>query len=253
MNDAFGHPQSVVVLGGTSDIARSLIDVLAGERCRSLVLAGRDAAALEATADAFRPAVSRVEWVRFDAEEPENAEKTIAACFDAAGEAVDLVVMAVGALGDPETDGDSPERVARLMTVNTTWPAAALSVVTALMRAQGHGRIVVLSSVAGYRVRRANFVYGAAKAGLDGYALGLGEVLRDSGVTVHVVRPGFVRTKMTEGRPAAPFAVDPAKVAADIVRGLQKGQVVIWSPPFLRWVFTGLRVLPQSLWRRLPG
>ncbi len=85
--------------------------------------------------------------------------------------------MAVGDLGDPETDEDHPDRVAHLLTVNATWPASALSAVAAQLRVQGHGRILVLSSVAGYRVRRANFVYGTAKAGLDAFAMGLGEAL----------------------------------------------------------------------------
>jgi decaprenylphospho-beta-D-erythro-pentofuranosid-2-ulose 2-reductase len=107
--------------------------------------------------------------------------------------------------------------------------------------------------VAGYRVRRSNFIYGSAKAGLDGFASGLGEALRGTGVTVQVVRPGFVRTKMTAGRPAAPFAVGPERVASDIVRGLQTGRAVIWSPGVLKWVFTILRLLPQALWRRVPG
>ena len=123
----------------------------------------------------------------------------------------------------------------------------------AQLRVQGQGRIVVLSSVAGFRVRRANFVYGSAKAGMDAFAMGLGEALRGSGVAVHVIRPGFVRTKMTAGLPAAPFAVGPDQVAADILRGLHRGAAVIWSPPFLRWVFSALRLLPQPLWRRLPG
>jgi len=125
--------------------------------------------------------------------------------------------------------------------------------VAAHLRRQGHGGIVVLSSVAGYRVRRSNFIYGSAKAGLDGFASGLGEALRGTGVTVQVVRPGFVRTKMTAGRPAAPFAVGPERVASDIVRGLQTGRAVIWSPGVLKWVFTILRLLPQALWRRVPG
>ena len=95
-----------------------------------------------------------------------------------------------------------------MLTVNLTWPAAAMAASAAQLRRQGHGRIVVLSSVAGYRVRRSNFVYGSAKAGLDGFALGLAESLRGTVVSVHIVRPGFVRTKMTPaGRPSpSPWA-----------------------------------------------
>ena len=128
-----------------------------------------------------------------------------------------------------------------------------MAAAAAQLTRQGHGRIVVLSSVAGYRVRRSNYVYGSAKAGLDGFALGLGESLRGTGVSVHIVRPGFVRTKMTTGRPPVPFTVGPDRVAADTVRGLRSAKTVIWSPGVLKWVVGPLRLLPQALWRRLPG
>ena len=101
-----------------------------------------------------------------------------------------------------------------MMTVNLTWPAAALSAVAARLQRQGHGRIVVLSSVAGFRIRRSNFVYGSAKAGLDNFATGLGESLRGTGVSVHIVRPGFVHTKMTAGRDKAP---DPVPIPPAVV------------------------------------
>ena len=99
------------------------------------------------------------------------------------------------------------------------------------MRRQGHGTIVVLSSVAAERPRRANFVYGASKAGLDAFAQGLGDALVGAGVHVLVVRPGFVRTKMTAGRAAAPFAVTPDAVADAIAGGLRSGAHTIWVPP----------------------
>ena len=208
---------------------------------------------LEDAAVGLRRSVARVEAVALDATTTENVDKTVMQCFEAAAEAVDLVIVAVGELGFQETDEVDPDRTAQMITVNFTWPAAALSAVAAHLKRQGHGRIVVLSSVAGYRVRRSNYIYGSAKAGLDGFAQGLGEALRGTGVTVHVVRPGFVRTKMTAGRPPAPFAVGPERVASDIVRGLERGQMVIWSPGVLKWVFSTLRLLPQTLWRRLPG
>ncbi len=253
MNDAFGHPQSVVVLGGTSDIARELVALLMEDRGRSLVLAGRDRVALKRVAKDFHHRVARVGTVTFDASTLDDVEKTVMRCFEAADEAVDVVIMAVGELGRQEVDEFDPERIARMMTVNLTWPAAALSVVAAQLRQQGHGRIIVLSSVAGIRVRRSNFVYGSAKAGLDAFTVGLCEALQGTGVSVHIVRPGFVRTKMTAGRSPAPFAVEAPRVASDIVRGLARGQTVIWSPGLLRWVFSALRLLPGGMWRRLPG
>jgi decaprenylphospho-beta-D-erythro-pentofuranosid-2-ulose 2-reductase len=251
VNDAFGRPQSVVVLGGTSDIAGALLDRWA-ERCRSLVLAGRDHAGLEKVAGRFRSSASQVETVTFDAAAG-DAQATVARCFDAAPEPVDVVVMAVGELGEQHADERDPDRVADMVTINFTWPAAALTAAAECLRRQGHGRIVVLSSVAGVRVRRANYVYGAAKYGLDGFALGLADTLDASGVSLHLVRPGFVRTKMTAGRPAAPFAVDSDRVAADIVAGIARGQPVIWSPPAVGWLFSVLRILPEPIWRRLPG
>jgi len=252
MNDAFGHPQSVVVLGGTSDIAGALLERWAG-RCRSLVLAGRDDVALDKVADRFRTSTSHVETVTFDASDVVNAQATVAHCFEAASEPVDVVVMAVGELGDQGVDERDPKRVTSMVTVNFVWPAAALTTAAERLRNQGYGRIVVLSSVAGVRVRRANYVYGSAKYGLDGFALGLSEALDGCGVSLHLVRPGFVRTKMTAGRPAAPFAVDADRVAGDIVAGIERRHSVIWSPPAVGWLFSVLRMLPSAIWRRLPG
>lgn len=253
MYDAFGHPQSVLVLGGTSDIAREIVKVVTAQRCRTVVLAGRDVSSLERAADELRRSVTNVTTVQFDAASTDDVDKTIRQCFEVANEQIDLVIMAVGELGVQERDETDPRRIAHMMTVNVTWPSAALAEVAARLRRQGHGRIVVLSSVAGFRVRRSNFVYGATKAGLDAFALGLSEALRGTGVSLHVVRPGFVHTKMTDGRPAAPFAVGPERVARDVVRGLERGDTVIWSPGLLAYVFSAFRLLPQALWRRLPG
>lgn len=252
MNDAFSNPQSVVVLGGTSDIARALLSRLAG-RCRRVVLAGRNEEALERAANETRAAgVPSVSTCTFQATDVAEAAGAVDRCFEAAGE-VDLVVVAVGLLGDQHADEHDPDRVAEVATVNYTWPAAALTAVAERLKAQGQGRIVVLSTVAGVRVRRANYLYGAAKAGLDGFCVGLSEALRGSGVHVLVVRPGFVHSKMTAGMKAAPFATTPDKVADAVVTALARGEADVYVPALLRWLFVAFRLLPQSLWRRIPG
>ena len=124
-------------------------------------------------------------------------------------------------------------------------------VVAQQFRRQGHGVLVLMSSVAGVRARKDNFVYGSSKAGLDAFAQGLGDSLVGSGARVMVVRPGFVRTKMTEGMEAAPFSTTPDKVAHLIVDGLTKGSETVWAPPVLGYVFFVFRNLPRAVWRKI--
>lgn len=250
MDNAFGQPQSVIVLGGTSDIARALTKRLCAARTRSVVLAGRDAARLAAAADEARGyGASMTATVHFDAEDLAGARRCVDEAFTQAGEPVDLVVVAVGQLGDQLLDEDDPARAASSAVVNFAWPSAALAEVRARLVAQGHGRIIVLSSIASVRVRRNAYLYGAAKAGLDRVCQGLASSLSGTGVSLQIVRPAFVRSKMTAGRPETPFSTGVNELAETIVRGLATGAPMIWSPPVLRYVALVLRVLPAPLWR----
>jgi decaprenylphospho-beta-D-erythro-pentofuranosid-2-ulose 2-reductase len=253
MIDATGMPETAVVLGGSSAIARAVLTALARRRLRAVLLVGRDEARLEeARVDLRAAGVERVETAAADLTHLDDLEGLAGRSFALLGD-VDLLVVAAGVLGHADLDRLDPRSVGDQLTTNFVGPAAAMAAYARRLSEQGHGRILVLSSVAGVRVRRANFVYGAAKAGLDGFAQGLGDALAGSGVSVTIVRPGFVRTPMTEGLPEAPFATDAATVAAAVVRGLERGARVVWVPQGLRYVFAGLRVLPPALWRRLPG
>lgn len=252
VENAFGQPQSVVVLGGSSDIARALTKKLCSQRTRAVVLAGRNQHLLdEARTEALAHGASRVETVIFDARDPFDAERVVNESFEKAGGVVDLVVVAVGVLGDQESSEDDPAKAAEMATVNFTWPVAALARVRGLLVAQGCGRIVVLSSVAAVRVRRAKYLYGGAKAGLDRLCVGLADSLDGTGVTMHIVRPGHVRSKMTLGIKDPPFATGVDDVAEDIMKGLSDRTAIIWSPPFLRYIFFVLRHLPAPLWRKV--
>ena len=253
MIDAMGMPQTAVVIGGTSDIARAVMRALVGRRLRRIVLAGRDEVGLTAAAkelqalgaDDVTTVVLDVADVDAVAALPDRAAATLGQ--------VDLVLVAAGMLGDQDADETDPQAVARLLGVNTTGPAAAMTAFACLLRHQGQGRLVVLSSVAGVRVRRANYVYGSSKAGLDAFAQGVAEALRGSGAALTIVRPGWVATRMTSGRDPAPMATTPEAVAADVVAGLERSAAVVWSPAPLRLVFGLLRLAPAALWRRLPG
>lgn len=252
MKDALGSVQSVLVLGGNSDIARATVRRLVADRTRTVVLAARRP---EQTSDAIAElralGATTVEAVAFDAEDTASHAAFVDDVFTRFGD-IDLVLVAFGVLGDQaqaEVDGAVAADIARvnyLGAVSVTVPIAAH------LREQGHGTIVALSSVAGERARRSNFVYGSSKAGFDAFFQGLGDSLVGSGVHVLIVRPGFVHSQMTEGMPAAPLATTPDAVAEAITRGLTRGAEAIWVPPALRAVMTVLRHVPRPVFRRLP-
>lgn len=245
MKDALGEVQSLLVLGGTSEIGLATARALVERRARTVVLAAR---APERCADAvasLRAAgAERVEAVAFDATDAASHEGFVSDVFSRFGD-IDLALVAFGVLGEE----DDPVSV---LQVNTVGAASVMSLVAKRMVAQGHGTIVLLSSVAGERVRKSNFMYGSSKAGADGFAQGLGDSLAGTGVDVMVVRPGFVKTKMTAGLDPVPFSTTADAVAREIVRGLARGSDVVWAPPVLRVVMSVLRHVPRPLFRRLP-
>jgi decaprenylphospho-beta-D-erythro-pentofuranosid-2-ulose 2-reductase len=249
MRDALRAVQSVLVLGGTSEIATATVRQLIQGRCRTVVLAARDPKACAATADSLRArGATTVEAVAFDALDTAGHTALIDDVFDRLGD-IDLVIVAFGVLGD-QTDFDAdPESAAEAVRANYVGAVSSGLAVAAAIRRQGHGTIVFLSSVAGIRSRKSNFVYGSSKAGLDAFAQGLGDALIDHGGRVMVVRPGFVHTRMTEGMPAQPFSTDPDTVARGIVEGLQKNREIIYVPGILQLVFGVMRNLPRPLWR----
>jgi decaprenylphospho-beta-D-erythro-pentofuranosid-2-ulose 2-reductase len=251
MENAFGQPQTIVVLGGTSDIGLAIAHALISPVTRTIVLACRDIERGEQAAASLRDPSIEVAVVPFDGTDTDSFAGLIEQIATAHGD-LDVVVLAFGQLGDGESTGTDVAATAQLAQVNFTGPLAASVAVANQLRRQGHGALVVLSSVAGERVRKANFVYGATKAGLDGFAQGLGDSLVGSGARVLVVRPGFVHSSMTKGLKAAPFATTPDRVAAITVKGLRSGRRTVWAPGVLRYVFSVLRHMPGPVWRRLP-
>jgi decaprenylphospho-beta-D-erythro-pentofuranosid-2-ulose 2-reductase len=235
MRDALGAVQSVLVVGGHSDIARALVERLQRERPLRVVLGVRSP--------------QEPDELRFDALDRSSHGAFVDAAF--AGGDIDLVVVAVGVLGDQATDEHDADAAVAVMETNFVGAVSVLIPIADRLRSQGHGAIVVLSSVAAERPRRANFVYGASKAGLDAFAQGLGDSLVGSGVDVLVVRPGFVRTKMTVGLAEAPFATTPEVVAEEILRALRRHAHTVWVPSRLRLVMAVVRHLPRPLFRLL--
>jgi decaprenylphospho-beta-D-erythro-pentofuranosid-2-ulose 2-reductase len=252
MIDALGQPQSVLVLGGSSQIAGAIVRALPGARLRRAVLAGRPSSALrDAAAAVSRHAPAAVvDVVAFDALVTGEHGDLVDGIFDAGD--IDLVILAFGILGDQAIAEAEPAEAVRIAQVNYVGAVSVGLHIARRMRQQGHGRLLVLSSVAGQRPRRANFVYGSSKAGLDAFAQGLGEALHGSGAGVLVLRPGFVRGRMTAGLRPPPLALDPDEVAAIAVTALRRGRRTAYAPGAFRLVMAGLRALPHPLFRRLP-
>jgi decaprenylphospho-beta-D-erythro-pentofuranosid-2-ulose 2-reductase len=252
MIDALGSPQSVLLLGGTSDIALATAERWADRADTSLrvVLGARPSAARDAAAARLESARCTVTVLDFDARDTDLHPEVVKQAF-ADGD-IDVAVVAFGVLGDAEQAWQQHARAVELAQVNYVGAVSCGVALAQRMRDQGHGVIVALSSVAGERVRRSNFVYGSTKAGMDGFYLGLGEALRGSGVRVVVVRPGFVRSKMTAGMKATPMSVTADQVAEAVVDAVTAGKDLVWVPTALRAVMSGVRHVPRPLFRRLP-
>lgn len=252
MKDALGAVQTILVLGGTSEIGLATARQLSAPRAATVVLAGRHLPALEAAAAELRSGgAGRVDCVAFDAEDTDHHEAFVKEVVNRVGD-LDVVIVAFGVLGDQAADEEAGEGALRVVRTNYVGAVSVGLPLARQLRRQGHGTMVVLSSVAGERARRSNFIYGSSKAGLDAFAQGLGDALAGSGAGVMVVRPGFVHTRMTAGMKPAPLAATPDAVAAAIARALQRGTQTVWVPAALRAVMAVLRHLPRPLFRRLP-
>ncbi|MBV8349549.1 MAG: SDR family NAD(P)-dependent oxidoreductase [Mycolicibacterium sp.] len=240
----------VVIFGGRSEIGGELAVRLAPRA--TVVLAARRperleqqrAAVLAAGADAVHVTV-------FDADDLASHGPLLDAIIAEHGP-IGTAVLAFGILGDQARAEKDPLHAVQIVHTDYVAQISLLTHLAQRMREAGRGKLVVFSSVAGVRVRRANYVYGSAKAGLDGFASGLADALHGTGVHLLIVRPGFVIGRMTDGMIPAPMSSTPSAVAAATARALVRGRRTVWVPWLLRPVFFGMRLLPQPVWRRLP-
>jgi short-subunit dehydrogenase len=240
----------VVIFGGRSEIGVEVATRLA--RGATVVLAARGADRLDEQVRAVQAAGAlAVHTEEFDADDLASHGPLVAALTAEHGP-IGTAVLAFGILGDQARAERDATHAAAVVHTDYVAQVSLLTVLSATMREAGSGSIVVFSSVAGARVRRANYVYGSAKAGLDGFASGLSDALHGSGVHLLVVRPGFVVGRMTEGMEPAPLSSTPAQVADATVRALARRRRAVWVPPALGALVVVMRLLPRPVWRRMP-
>lgn len=246
MFEDLGRPARMLLLGGTSEIGLAIVAALRAPADSQVLLAGRDEARLAA---AGKELPYNVAAIAFDALDLDTHKAMIDKVF--ADGPVDLVIAATGIL-TPQSDVDAePILGARMIEVNFTSHVTTVLDAVAHMKAQRHGTIVVLSSIAAVRPRKANFVYGAAKAGLDAFARGLTDALDGTGVRLLLVRPGFVIGRMTAGMTAAPLSSTPGQVGTAVAAALEGNTSQVWVPRTLGVLATVLRMVPRSMWRRM--
>ncbi len=242
------------ILGATKGIGRAVARRLA-ERGDALVLLGRDPDDLERSARDLevrgdRDETRTVSTVRCDLED----RATIAPALDAAVRelgGLDLVLVTAGAFGTQEDLENDVSQAERVLDTNFTATVLFLEEARKRLLAAGGGTLCAVSSVAGERGRKPVILYGASKAGLTRYLEGLDHKFRRLGLKVVTVKPGFVRTGMTAGLPAPPFAGDPEGVARDIVRAIDRGRPVVYTPWPWRYLMWIVRRLPRAVMRRL--
>jgi decaprenylphospho-beta-D-erythro-pentofuranosid-2-ulose 2-reductase len=248
-----GVVKGVVILGATRGMGRSLARRLAarGER---LFLLGRDERELAASAADLRARAGTPEAVAgvaaCDLEVPETFAPALASAEAALGR-LDTVVVTAGLFAPQDRLDADLDFTRRLLTADFTNTILFCEDARRRLLARGGGTLCVFSSVAGERGRKPVVIYGAAKAGLTRYLEALDHKYRAQGLRTICVKPGFVRTGMTEGLPAPPFAGEPDDVAALVCRAIDAGTPVVYAPRIWALVMLVIRWLPRFVMRKI--
>ena len=252
MINAVGNPQTLLLLGGTSEIGLAIVEEYLRKAPARVILAALpgDPRREDAVAQAKAAGATQVDLIDFDALDTASHPAVIDQAWKDGD--VDIAIVAFGLDADAEELWQNQSKAVRVAEVNYTAAVSVGVLVGDRMKAQGFGRIIAMSSVAGERVKRANFVYGSTKAGLDGFYLGLGEALRPFGPRVTVVRPGQVRTQFSAHVDEAPLTVNMEDVAKLAVAASDRGKEIVWAPGTFRFVMIVLRHLPRAIFRKLP-
>jgi short-subunit dehydrogenase len=241
---------AILILGATSPIGRALAGCFAA-RGHAVALLGRDEQELARIASdlTLRHNV-RATAHAFDAEEADRHAQTLPAILEAIGQ-WEGAVLCVGAMADQQQAQSDWSEARRVILTNFTGCVSALNVLADVLEARRSGFLVGFSSVAGDRGRPSNYLYGAAKAGLSAYLSGLRARLARAGVHVMTVKPGFVDTAMTFGKPGVFLVASPERVAEDVMRALASRKNVLYSPWFWWPIMKVICSIPEAIFKRM--
>ncbi len=244
-------PKKYLVLGATSGIAEATCRIWAAQGA-NIFLVGRSADKLNAMAGDLRVrGAAFVDMAVADLDALENHADLMAYAITQLG-GLDVAYLAFGILGDqPQAEVDAAH-AEQILHTNLTAPVSMLTWLANFCSKQGHGVLAVLSSVAGDRGRKSNYVYGASKAGLTAFVDGLRNRLDREGIAVLTIKPGPVKTAMTAGMPKQDKMADPNKVAKTIADAIAAGKGGILYVPGIWWpIMTVIKAIPDSVFKKL--
>jgi decaprenylphospho-beta-D-erythro-pentofuranosid-2-ulose 2-reductase len=245
------HRGTVLIAGATSSIARNVAAAFA-RRGYDLCLAGRDLGEIERIArDLSVRHEINAHPVQFDAANTGSAARLIDFVTNGSVSELSGVVLCFGVLGDQSVAEEDFPYAREIITVNFTGAVGLLTPLANYFEKRGRGFIGAISSVAGDRGRKSNYVYGAAKGALSVYLQGLRQRLNGTGVTVTTIKPGFVDTRMTFGLPGMFLVADPAQVGEGIVKAIETGKAIVYIPGFWRWIMLIIKLIPERIFVRL--
>lgn len=241
---------ALLILGGRSDIGGELARRLCHDR--PVVLAARGEHGMEELQQELSAAgATAVHTLSFDAAEVEGHRDVVERAAQLAGEPITTAVVAFGILGDQDRAEHDEAHAFDIAVVDY---AAQVSMLTVLADVMHSGHIVAFSSIAGWRARRANYVYGSTKAGLDAFCQGLADRLHGTDLALITARPGFVIGSMTTGMKPAPLSVTPDVVAEAVTRAIAygTGSRTLWIPRALQLLAWIMKLVPRPIWRHMP-
>lgn len=249
--DVSHTPKRYLVLGATSGIAEATCRIWAAQGA-NLFLVGRSAEKVEAVAADLRVrGAAYVDTAVLNLDDLQHHPDLLAHAITSLG-GLDVAYLAMGVLGDQPTAEQDAAQAERILHTNLTAPVSLLTWLANFCVKQGHGTLAVLSSVAGDRGRKSNYVYGASKAGLTAFVDGLRNRVDREGVAVLTIKPGPVKTSMTAGMKGNEKFADPAKVAKTIADRVAKGTGGILYVPGIWWpIMTVIKLIPDAVFKKL--
>ena len=239
----------VLILGAKSDIAIAIADIYAKNGSDQLYLAGRNAHDIESISKHLKIKYGTISKAyEFDAEQYDSHEEF----YQSLDPKPDIIYCVFGYLGDQFEAQKTWSECERIINVNYTGAVSILNIIANDFERRGSGIIVGISSVAGERGKMTNYLYGSAKAGFTAYLSGLRNRLYHLGVHVITVKPGFVDTRMTEGKDLPkPLTGSPMIVASQIIKAVNKRKNTIYTLKRWRWVMLIIKNIPEFIFKRL--